>query len=256
MMKNSQACVADFSDLTMNMNLKTLLAAALTFCLLAAHIQAEDSALKVPMPITSKLRPLETSFNFGHVGIEYDLFHTFHLVNTSQKPIRLDTAAATCDCSIVTLRDSIADPGDTIELYLKFNTKNYFGPTSRSILIVTNEPSTYKINYTADVGQWPYFAKPDPIAFFMLPAHQSLTMKIPNTVDLTSRLSGIVQQDTNYVVTVTQKEARKNQSIELTITPKTSLKRGTFQSSLRLSLTTSDSPDTTHVAVPVKIVRY
>lgn len=254
MMKNSQAFVVDY--FTLHMKMKTLIAVTLTFCLFTLSVQAEDIAPEIPVPITSKLRPIETSFNFGHVGIEYDLFHTFYLVNTSDRPIRLDTATVKCDCSIVTLRDSTANPGDTIGVYLKFNTKNYFGPTSRSVLIVTNEPSTYKIYYTADVGQWPYFAKPDPIALFMLPAHQSLTMKIPNTVDLTSRLAGIVQQDTNYVVTVTKKEARKNQSIEMTIAPKPTMKKGTFLSSMRLSLTTSDSPDTTHVAVPVKIVRY
>lgn len=254
MMKNSLRYVTD--SIVNGSTIRALLASVFSIGLMVTGSFADDIAPAVPMPITSKLRPLETSFNFGHVGIEYDLYHTFRLVNTSNKTIKVDTATAKCDCSIVTFRDSVAAPGDTVEVYLKFNTKNYFGPTSRSLVIATNEPASYKIYYTADVGQWPYFAKPDPIAFFLLPGHQSLTMKIPNIVDLTSRLTGIVQQDTNYVVTVTKKEARRNQAIELTITPKTSLKAGTYLSSMRLSLNTSDSPDTTHVAVPVKIVRY
>ena len=113
-------------------------------------------------------------YDFGEVGIDFDVFHTFTIVNHSDSAITIDSVKVTCDCSYVTFLDSLVAPGDSAKIHLKFNTKNYYGPVSKAILVYSNSAITPKLEmfYKAIVGQWYYGLQPKPSSLFFLPKNK------------------------------------------------------------------------------------
>jgi|GEM_PF-467318 len=208
--------------------------------------------------VAGSLRPIEPIFDFGEVGIDYDLHHPFRLVNMGTVPIKIDSAIVTCDCSYVQLLDSVAQPGDTLTIFLKFNTKDYYGKTSKAIHVYTNENkfTQFDIFYLSTVGQWFYNLKPTPLNAFFLAAHTEKTITLANPLVEGLTLSAICHYDTLYTVTPLQNEADEGEKIEITVTPKPGLKAGTYVSNFRLGFTIPGAVDTLFMSVPVKIVRY
>ncbi len=124
----------------------------------------------------------ETRYNFGHVGIDYDIFHKYHFENRTGDTIRIMKIEASCDCTTVLPSDTIIPPGDTVYFKLKFNTKDAFGPTNRSFVVSTDHPKlpTITYQYFAIVGQWFHGIRPNPVALFFLPGKNDKQIVIPN----------------------------------------------------------------------------
>lgn len=221
--------------------------AAVTF-LLAGTVSA----------IEGQLRPIHPIYDFGEVGIDFELNHIYKFVNVSNTTIRIDSAKVNCDCSRAYVLDEEAKPGDTASVLLQFNTKDWYGRVSKAIQIYTSElgDKPFEVFYLATVGQWFFNAKPDPINLFFLPAHKSRKVTIPNPAAEKLVFVSSFQQDTLYTVTPITKAAGKGKSIELEVSPRQTLKAGTYVSNFRLSFEVSGAKDTLHMSMPVKIVRY
>ena len=202
--------------------------------------------------------PEEQVFDFGHIGIDFTVYHTFHFVNRTDKPFKITKTASSCDCSAVTTLDSIVKPGDTAFIRLSFSTKDFYGPTKKSFTVFTDHPSmsAVKFSYLSQVGQWLDRIKPSPISLFFLPAHKSKKITIRNFDFDEIRVAVREQFDTFFDVSLLQDKAAKGQALELGVAPRPDLKKGTYRSSITVEIEKEGSADPTILTIPVKIVRY
>ncbi len=203
-------------------------------------------------------RAEELVFDFGHVGIDFTVYHTFHFVNRTDKPFRITKITSSCDCSAVTTLDSIVKRGDTAFIRLSFNTKDFYGPTKKSFTVFTDHPSmsVVKFSYLSRVGQWLDRIKPSPISLFFLPAHKSKKITIRNLAYDEIRVAVREQFDAVFEVSLLQGKAAKDQALELGVAPRPDLKKGTYRSSITLEIEKEGSANPTILTIPVKIVRY
>ncbi len=203
-------------------------------------------------------RAEEQFFDFGHVAIDFTVYHTFHLVNRTDKPFRITEATTTCDCSEVTTLDSIVKPGDTGFIRLSFSTKDYYGPTRKSFTVSTDHPSmpAVKFSYLSQVGQWFDKLKPDPVSLFFLPAHRSKKITIRNHAFDEIRVAVKEQSDTTFDVALLQDKAAKGHALELEVSPRPELTKGTYRSSVTLEIEKEGSGDPMILTIPIKTVRY
>ena len=206
----------------------------------------------------AKLKMVEDGYDFGCLGIDYTVFHVFKITNDGDSDLKIDSLFATCDCSSVKFRDSILVPGDTGSFRLKFNTKDYYGPTSRTVRIVSNDSDqpVHLVKYTSIVGQWPYGVKPDPIALFFLPAHKSLKATLESPILDWLELMDVTPHDDLVEVDVSSRRVGKGGKIVLDVRPNTDLPGGTHHTNFRVRFKTPDGTPPLVITFPVKIVRY
>lgn len=196
--------------------------------------------------------------DFGAVGVDFLVYHSFSYVNESSKPVILKTKNVPCECSKVTIKDSLVAPGDSTSIRLEFDTKNVFGPTAKSFTISTTDPSypVLEYYYISNVGQWLLGVRPDPPSVFFLPAHQSKKVKLSNPRANKLGITYVDRADSLFTVKVVKQVIGKGESTELDVTVSPDLKKGTYFSSFRLRLDPSEGANPFILTIPVKIVRY
>lgn len=213
--------------------------------------------LLLPIMSLSQSDIVQQVYDFGHVGIGYNLRHTFKYVNTTEKPIFISKAQATCDCSSVLFRDSLIQPGDTAYFHLSFSTKDYYGPTNKSIDVVSDNPirPEFKFFYVSIVGQWYDGLKPQPLSVFFLPGKNKQTVTLPNYAFDEISIEDYQISDSIFTIDIINKTAAKTNKLEFEITASDNIPRGTYYSTLTLTISTSNE-EPMIMTVPVKVVRY
>ncbi len=198
------------------------------------------------------------AFDFGHVAIDFDIFHTYQYVNQTDSPLKILQAEANCDCTTVRLLDSLLDPGDTARIELAFNTRDYYGPTSKSILVVTDNPDLpkKKFFYVSTIGQWFYGMKPNPMSLFFLPGKKTKRVSIPNREFDRIKLTKLEQFDSTFVVKAVNVSAARGELLQLDVTPVDNLTKGNYLSSFTVEIELSGEDKPAILTFPVKIVRY
>lgn len=200
----------------------------------------------------------EVVFDFGHVGIDFNLYHTFHYVNRTEMPVTISDVTVSCDCSTVQLIDSLIEPGDTAFFKLTFSTRDYYGPTNRSFVVSTSDPSQPELKYffLATVGQWFHGLKPDPFSLFFLANKKEMTVSVPNVKFDEIRITDIFPHDATFDVKVIEKSADKGEAVALKVLPSENLGKSTYLSSLTFAIESDELEKPTILTIPVKIVRY
>jgi len=200
----------------------------------------------------------ELVFDFGHVGIDFNLFHTFTYVNRTDQTVNISEVRVNCDCSTVQLIDSLIEPGDTAFFRLTFNTRDYYGPVSQFFRATTTDPAYPELKYffVAIVGQWFHGLKPDPFSLFFLANKREITVSVPNLKFDEIQIADIVPHDTTFSVEVVEKEADKGEAIKLKVSPSKGLVRSTFLSSMTFLVEADGLDKPTILTVPIKIVKY
>lgn len=213
--------------------------------------------LLLPVIGFSQAGIVEQVHDFGHVGIDFNLYHTFKYVNVTEKPVRILKTQSNCDCSTVKFNDSLLQPGDTGFFKLTFSTRDYYGPTNKSIKVITDNPQVPEINffYLANVGQWFNGLKPRPISVFFLPGKTLQKIIIPNIIYDEIKILDTDKYDNIFQVKMISSSADKGKNIEIDISPDANLQKGTFHSLLTLSISTGKEKPVI-LSIPVKIVRY
>lgn len=224
--------------------------------LLTAIAIISTTAMAAESPRSLKIS--EQVYDFGHVGIAFKLFHTFRLINNGEQPIRILGLDVSCHCSMVGLLDSLIEPGDTVPLPLRYDTKDLFGPTAKSFRVTTDDPNRPELQffYKSIVGQWYNGLKPNPMSLFFLPGQKPRKVTIPNRSFDEISLSIIEQSDTTFDITVLKEEARRNQALELEVRPKAALNPGTYLSGFTIEINTGHDKKPVILTVPVKTVIY
>ncbi len=221
-------------------------------------------AIGFTLAITSQLLSaqavtvVEEYFDFGHVGIEYKLFHKFKVINSGLKRIRIDSVNVPCDCSAVRFGKEWVERGDTLDFVLTFDTKDFYGPVNRKFKIYMSVPEkkTVSLIYLANVGQWMNGLKPNPFSVFFLPNHKKKTVKIPNKFFDKISLELERQYDSSFTVEIIKAEAEKGETLELSLSPNPKLGKGTYLSNFTLKVIAGENEEATFLTIPVKIARF
>lgn len=197
-------------------------------------------------------------FDFGFVGIDFTVFHRYEYVNTTDHPVKILEADANCDCTTLKLTDSLMQPGDTAFIYLSFNTRDYYGYTSKSFTVVTDDPEigTFKFYYISTIGQWLNGLMPNPISLFFLPGKKGQKVKVPNTNFDEIELKNFVRYDSTFTVKVLNDSADKGEFLELEVAASDAVGKGNHLSTLTLEIEVSGQDKPSVLSVPIKIVRY
>lgn len=198
------------------------------------------------------------AYDFGCVGMDFDIYHTFRLTNNGLDTVRVSEVIANCDCSHVMFLDSTLYPGDTVDLRLQFNTEDYYGPSTRKIVVKSNDrhQPEMKLFYFSTVGQWLHRIVPKPVSLFFLGAKGPKELLVSNQgVDRVEVREIDIADDIVAVETVTEAAVRGD-NIKLKVSPKPDLTAGTHQTSFRLTLAVSETEKPLYLTIPVKIVKY
>ncbi len=200
----------------------------------------------------------EQVYDFGHVGIDYQVFHEFKLFNSGAKPIKIDSMQVPCDCSTAQLLDSTLHQGDTIKIRLMFNTKDFYGMTSKSLAIFTNDPLMPKLDlyYVSTIGQWLQGLKPDPISLFFLPGQQVKKVVLTNKQFEKYTISVADQANDFIQIRILRPLVSKSGTGEVEVAADSKLQSGTYNTSFRLKADVPELKAPIFLTIPVKIVRY
>lgn len=217
------------------------------FCLIFIPIIVFGQGLKIEDQV----------WDFGHVGIEFKLYHTFTFVNNFDVPVTITNINANCDCTTIKTVDTIIEPGKSALFNMTFETKDYFGPINKLFKIKTDHPQIPELEYfyLAIVGQWYNGLKPSPISLFFLPSKKSHTIRIPNLDFDELTISEYIKYNDIFTVKSVKEKAKRGNSIELVVTPDENLKSGTFHTTLTIVIQ-NESEEKTRITIPIKIVRY
>lgn len=197
-------------------------------------------------------------FDFGHVGIDFKIWHRYWIANTGDDTVKITNLDVKCDCSKVSLSSRLLAPGDTAFMTLSFETKNFYGPTSRSFTISTDDPQVPELQffYLSIIGQWFSGLKPNPISLFFLPVSTEKSLSVPNRnfQDISWKI--VESFDNTFTLKPAAQTASRGKHLEYRIAPREDLSKGTYLSSFTVSIDTRDESDPTVMTIPVKIVRY
>jgi hypothetical protein len=204
------------------------------------------------------LEQVDRIYDFGEVGIGFDIYHEFKVLNQGNEPIRIDSATVRCDCSTAWLIDSVVAPGDTGRIGLRFNTEDYYGKTSKALKVhidvIPDRPAEYF--YLTTVGQWFVGIKPDPISLFFLPGSSEKTITISNPAVDWIKIAEIDPYNDFVSTDIIEEKASKGKNLELVVRPKADLGEGTFYTNFRIKLELPEEFEPIYLTIPVKIVRY
>lgn len=200
----------------------------------------------------------EAIYDFGHVGVDYQVFHTYKLFTTGTRSIRIESLKVSCDCSTAYLSDSTVRPGDTVSIDLSFSTRDFYGQTSKTLTVFSNDPRTPRLDlyYVSTIGQWLAGLKPEPIALFFLPGQKSKPVSLTNTQFDEYQLApaGVAHDFVSTSVTSSVLHKGKTETFEVRVGDQ--LGPGTWNSSIRLRADVKGIAEPVYVTIPIKIVRY
>jgi hypothetical protein len=197
-------------------------------------------------------------FEYGSIGIDYSVHHDFHLINQGRMPVRILDTEIDCDCTTLRLSDSVAAPGDTIVLKTKLKTSNLYGPTGKSVIVVTDHPLLERIEYRfpAEVGQWSQGFKPLPLGLMFLPGAKPQEVRIWNRHFPRATMEIADQYDSTFTVELVKASVAKGEMLTLSVSPNKDLPPGTHTSNFTLSIVREGKETPVRLTIPVKAVKY
>jgi hypothetical protein len=200
----------------------------------------------------------ETKYDFGFIGIDYTGYYNFMLYNPGTETIIIKSAGASCDCSRVSVEDTLIGPGDTAYVRLAYNTRNFRGPTMQTFTVATSseQSPSVTVSYSSNVGQWMEGVKPNPLSLFFLPGQKPKNIIIANQKFSKMTATLLDQADSIYSVNLERAETKKGGQIEIEVAPHDGIATGTYNSSFRLQVAVTDIEQPIILTIPVKIVRY
>lgn len=93
-----------------------------------------------------KISSVEMTHDFGAVTEGDSLKHTFVLKNDGTANLLLDRVQTSCGCTVAELKKKDIPPGGTGELEVTFNTQGRPGDQNKIITVLSNDPTTPRLN--------------------------------------------------------------------------------------------------------------
>lgn len=103
---------------------------------LPAGCKARQRADILPQGESEKPDPYD--WDFGQVRQGEILQHTFILKNDSPETLKIKEVHTSCGCTLSEIKKKILSPGESTELEVKLNTKDYSGSLQQYIYVHTD----------------------------------------------------------------------------------------------------------------------
>nr|MBN2277072.1 DUF1573 domain-containing protein [candidate division Zixibacteria bacterium] len=201
------------------------------------------------------IKLLDNFYDFGFVPIDYKLIHTFQIRNDGQAGLVINKLVPNCDCTHAQVMDTLVAPDSITTIKILFDTKNYYGPSTRHITVHSNDPDNpaVELEYASAIGMVPRYFKVEPQSLFYLPGHKSKKITLINLSEDKLKYDLEIEPGSLFTVNKTSGEIDSRDSTILDVQPLESLPRGTHYSNFTVNF--GDKSDA-RLTVPVKIVRY
>jgi hypothetical protein len=112
--------------------------------LLAALLLARETPVP-PSPAAAAPAPRiavePASFDFGRVVPQRTLHRQFQVRNFGSADLDIERVSTSCGCTAALLDNKVVKPGGSAALRVSFETRNYSGKVTRSVLIKSNDPA-------------------------------------------------------------------------------------------------------------------
>jgi hypothetical protein len=149
---------------------RTTAAALGALCWIAAAAAAQGPGPNMVVP--EKIKDVGTVAQ-GEV-VEVD----FRLVNEGGQPLQVKAVRPTCGCTVADYDKEIAAGGEGL-VKAKLDTKDFAGPISKSILIMTNDPREPTVSVVIKADVRPYVeVLPRPLIRFNAVQREPMTQKV------------------------------------------------------------------------------
>jgi len=94
----------------------------------------------------------EREYDFGEIGQDKVVSHTFEFTNTGKKPIIIDNASASCGCTVPSYPKEPVAPGEKGRIDVQFNPHGRSGQQVKIITIRANtQPNISEVTIKANV---------------------------------------------------------------------------------------------------------
>jgi hypothetical protein len=96
----------------------------------------------------------ELAWDFGYMPKGSSVTHRFFLKNVGDKTLKIERVRPSCGCTSAPLTKNVLEPGETTELEVTFNAKNFRGKVTKSVAVMTDDSANLVTNlkFTSDVG--------------------------------------------------------------------------------------------------------
>jgi len=203
---------------------------------------------------TPRISVTESRWDFGSVPIDYKLIHYFVIENTGTADLIINRAISNCDCTTIHLADTLVPPDSAVNLKIIFDTKEYYGQTSREVIIDSNDPldSTIELSYASVIGFFPKELLVEPKSLFFLKGQAAREIKLMNKSAENIEYSIEMEPDSSFTLDRTAGEIEPGKEAILMVTP-VQKARGTHYSNFTV---TYESNGKRRLTVPIKIVNF
>jgi hypothetical protein len=132
-----------------------ILVVALASCDIRRRNRMSDDsnmAFDKAMKDTTTVRMIDSSFNFGTIIEGEKVEYNFRFINTGKKYLAIESAHASCGCTIAQKPDGLILPGDTSFIKVVFNSFGKSGHNLKHITVLSNAyPSFPVLTLTGEV---------------------------------------------------------------------------------------------------------
>jgi len=177
------------------------LIAAAACCLIASAAVAQGSGPKMVVP--EKIKDMGTVAQGAVVDI------TFAISNEGTEPLQIKAVRPTCGCTVADYDKEIA-AGGTGAVKAKLDTKDFSGPISKSILIMTNDPTEPTLSVVIKANVQPIVeVLPRPLIRFNAVQREQMTEKVVVVASDATRPFKVtkVESDVPFLTTAVRKLA-------------------------------------------------
>jgi Protein of unknown function (DUF1573) len=194
-------------------------------------------------------------WDFGSVPSDFRLIHYYKIKNTGNDILHVTRLNANCDCTSAQIKDSLVAPGDSTNIRMVFNTREYYGTTNRKLTIISNDPSkpAFDVDYSANIDFFHKLHTSDPKYLTFLQGQNMKPVKLINNSG--DEIDYILEKEPDSIFTVDKTSgsigAGKYETVNVTI--KDNLRKGTFYSNFTVTYNTEPK---LRLSIPVKVVRY
>ena len=131
---------------------RALAAALIALALGMTAVRADEKATsQAPAP---KISVEPTTFDFGNALPEKTLEKQFSIRNFGDAPLVIEKITTTCGCTAGLLADDskVLKPGQSGQLRVRLQTRDYSGKVVRSVMVRSNDPAQELLEIKVEVN--------------------------------------------------------------------------------------------------------
>ena len=194
-------------------------------------------------------------YNFGFLPIDYRVSHTYKIINDGQGVLNITRLLNNCDCTTARITNREIDPGDSAKVTIIFHTKNYYGQTTRTVTIFSNDPEKpeYDLKYKAELGLFPKLYKTNPISLILLPSSKNKAIRILNNSEEDIDFEIEYLDNMYFSVDVREGNIGGKDSALVNVSPIDSTPPGTHYCNFTVVYKAEED---IRITIPIRVVKY